>query len=141
MTAPANGGVVVLTPAERRRLVGDALGCPLPPNRLHAAVASRFGVTAEQAHRAALRLLADAQQLRRSEIAWNLDSHPDALDVPDVTSHGWPDECGARWVVESRDPAHLFPRAFVCTRRTEHTGRHAAGTFTRVTAVWSDGAR
>lgn len=69
-------------------------------------------------------------------VAWSLDSHPDALDVPDVTSHGWPDECGERWAVQSSDPAHLFPRLFVCTRRKNHTGRHAAGTFTRIAAVW-----
>lgn len=103
-----------------------------------ASVAARFGVTPQQAERGALKLLAAAQQLRRAEIAWNLDSHPAALDVPDLTSHGWPDECGARWVVESADPAHLFPRVFVCTRLPAHTGRHAAGTFTRVAAVWGD---
>lgn len=105
-------------------------------------VASRYGVTGQEAMRGALRLLAAAQQLRRAGVAWDLESEPDALDVPDLTCGlaSWPHSCGARKVVYSSNPAYLFPRVFVCTRVAEHTGRHAAGAAGRITAVWA-GAR
>lgn len=106
-------------------------------------IASTYGITASEADRGAARLLAAVRQSRRSEIAWNLDSHPHVLDVPDLTrgAQRWPDTCDERWTVPSTSPVHLFPRTFPCTRIWGHTGRHAAGSAGRITAVWAGDAR
>lgn len=87
------------------------------------------------------RLLALAVKLRRQSIRWNIDACPNVLGVVDHTrgEWQWPATCGARWALQqTRNPAYLYPRVFVCTRIAEHTGRHAAGMTGRVVAVWGD---
>lgn len=98
-------------------------------------VADRLEATAD-------RLRALATKTRRASIRWNIDSHPNAPRIIDFTQgvQAWPGgDCGARWrLAETRNPAYLFPRVFVCTRLHDHTGRHAAGLNGRITAVWGD---
>lgn len=60
------------------------------------------------------------------DFAWDILDHPD-VDVPDLTRGltRWPYTCRGR-----------SPNGRVCSRRAPHTGRHAAGDGTRITAVW-----
>lgn len=66
----------------------------------------------------------------RAGSAWDILDCP-WLDVPDLTRGltRWPYTCPGR-----------SPNGRVCTRRAPHTGRHAAGDGTHVTAVWGTGA-
>ncbi|GAA4627315.1 hypothetical protein [Cellulomonas oligotrophica] len=84
----------------------------------------------EQRRRA--RVLADAHRRRR--IAWSLMTHPKA----DVIADTMPTEY-RRWGREQCTAKH--GHGYICARLIGHTGRHAAGSTVRVTAVWSDGAR
>lgn len=57
--------------------------------------------------------------------------------VPDHTSHsrGWPYVCQHRGQLPVGDGATV---TLVCTRRADHTGRHAHGSGVIVEAVWED---
>ncbi|HEY0217906.1 MAG TPA: hypothetical protein VGC57_16060 [Cellulomonas sp.] len=75
-----------------------------------------------------------AERRRRSGIVWHAaidEGHP----VRDLTAGRWPRACGAR--AEFRRDGSPVTYRVVCTRRTSHTGRHAAGHGGLVVAVWS----
>lgn len=57
--------------------------------------------------------------------------------IPDYTSHsrGWPYVCEDRGELPVDDGATV---TLVCTRRADHTGRHAHGSGALVEAVWED---
>lgn len=82
---------------------------------------------------------AEAQYHRRRNITWNELEDGWHDDVPDLTAHAWPMAC------QSRSRAIKLPgneisgasHQYTCTRRAFHTGRHAAGAFGRIVAVWS----
>ena len=73
------------------------------------------------------RHLAVLQVAARAAFTWDITGYP-GVDVPDLTRGliRWPYTCPGR-----------SPNGRVCTRRAPHTGRHAAGDGTRITAVWS----
>ncbi len=61
------------------------------------------------------------------ERAWSVLSCPEVF-IPDLTCGRWPGACDQRGTVDGRE--------WVCTRRSPHSGRHAAGVAGRVVAVW-----
>jgi hypothetical protein len=71
----------------------------------------------------------------RAVIQWHV-----AIDgghrVPNLTRGSrWPHMCGAR--SEFRRPGESVSYRVSCTRRSSHTGRHAAGGVSGIVAVWS----
>lgn len=56
---------------------------------------------------------------------WIASDAYDRRDLPPDLTGGREHICGA-----------TGPEGYACTRREEHTGRHAAGAFTYVAAVW-----
>jgi hypothetical protein len=137
-TALADSGGAI-GPSEQYLLAADT-PCVPPMDPFSApnlrAMARRQREAAVRDRRAAAAL----ELARRWSIAWNIDSHPNVLDVPDFTRglDSWPVKCEARWAIQARNPAYLYPRVFVCSRISDHTGRHAAGGLGRITAVWGD---
>ena len=59
-------------------------------------------------------------------------------DVPDLTTGRWPKACDTRHAWTLVTACGTRDVTTVCTRRASHTGRHAAGAFGRVIAVWQD---
>lgn len=72
--------------------------------------------------------------LDRSSIAWHVAIDGGHL-VPDLTGPVDEGTCAAR--AEFRRPAERVTHRAFCTRRSGHTGRHAAGDGMVVLAVWS----
>lgn len=64
---------------------------------------------------------------------WDHGDYPKGgARVPDLT-YGKRDCCSAEW-----DWGWGSGLAWACTRRSGHTGRHAAGTGNIIVAVWGD---
>lgn len=55
--------------------------------------------------------------------------------LTDTTLGQWPAVCNARTEFTGMD---LAKHPVTCTRIAHHTGRHAAGAFGRIVAVWED---
>lgn len=74
--------------------------------------------------------------LPRTWCLWTLPTYRWPI-IPDHTSHsrGWPYVCQHRGQLPAGDDATV---TLVCTRRADHTGRHAHGSGAIVEAVWED---
>lgn len=67
--------------------------------------------------------------------AWSIETHPDAPWIPDPTLGMFPNICLAEGAINPADPPGFY---YVCTRIPHQTGRHAAGSFGRLVAVWGE---
>lgn len=62
---------------------------------------------------------------------WHLGGLPTPHPIRDLTCGRWHESCDVRWYPDGS------MRGYTCTRRSGHTGRHAAGSRSRViVAVW-----
>ncbi len=128
---PRDGGILdlIYLPAHLR-----------PSTTLPAEVAATIAVVESQLTALVRPATATRPDVPRSwHEAWLENATPARFsDVPDLTTGRWPTACDNRhpWTLATVQGTREVTT--VCTRRAHHTGRHAAGAFGRVIAVWQD---